>query len=172
MIGKLLTTPHIAFNIIIIEFGKLLLDRVVCQMVLPRLSLRIVLLHAKTNVAFIVAPNGERIPIGHQHPLTDVKLPSFDNERILNTLLNDPETGIALQICDAVHNPLIGLVHFDSTASRTAAWLQEPQIFSAIHIELQELLFQFRAQFFNIFIQLFEIAYLVFNRCKFHIDRR
>lgn len=123
VVGEFLTAPHVAFDLIVLELGKLLLHRVVGQMILSGVCLRIILLYAKTNVAFVVAPYCERVPISNKYPLPNIKLPPLNNERILYAFLNDPQTSVTFQNVYSVNHSFIRLVDFDSSAAGAASWL-------------------------------------------------
>ena len=52
--------------------------------------LRAVLGHAEPSVTLVVEVNRQWIPVGDQYPLTKVKLPLRNDQRILHILLNYP----------------------------------------------------------------------------------
>lgn len=136
VISKLLTAPHVAFDFVVVEFGVLFLDGVVCQVVFSGLGLGIIFLNAKSNIALIIQPNSQRIPVGHEHPLANIKFSALHDQWVFDAFLDDPKSSVTLQISYSVHHPLIRLINLNTTTPRAASWLQKPQIFCAIHIEL------------------------------------
>lgn len=65
--------------------------------VLVAQDIRVVLLGGEAHIRFIVEPDGERVPISHKHPLSDVELAQrgaylafVDYQRVLHVFLNHP----------------------------------------------------------------------------------
>lgn len=59
------------------------------------------LLHPEADVATIVEPNGQRIPIRYKHPLPHVELASRDYQGVLNRWQqenNGVETSVVLRV--------------------------------------------------------------------------
>ena len=72
---ELVDVPHVAIddlgfirlgvlgNRVVGQMGELVADFVV-----------LIILSSETDVAFLVEPDGQRIPVGHQYPLSDIEL--------------------------------------------------------------------------------------------------
>ena len=150
VVGELLRRPHVAVDFVVFELGVLFLHRVVGQVVFTLVASGIVVGYAKANVRLLVAPNGQGVPVGDQHPLPDVELPVLHHERVLDAFLDDPQSRVPLQKIDPVHDPLEGFVNLDAAASGARTRLQKPQVLSAVHVELRELFPEREAQVLDV----------------------
>lgn len=126
IIGEFLRTPHVALDLIILELGILLLNRVVSKMVLSGVTFRIILLDTKSDVTLSIAPNGQRVPISHEHPLPNIELSSLYNQGVLYTFLNNPKPSVSLEHVNSIDHLFVSFVHFDASTPGTGSRLKQP----------------------------------------------
>ena len=105
------------------------------------LVLRVVVHHGESNVRLRIDPHSERVPIGDQHPLSDIKFLLVDYQWIFNILLNDPIS--PFRFLNILQNVIIFGQYHNTTASARVSGLNDPQILIPIHIKLAILRPQF-----------------------------
>jgi hypothetical protein len=77
------------------------------------------------NIAFLIDPNSKRFKISQKYPLSYIKLPFLDNQRVFNILLDNPRDLLA---DDIVKDLVEGVEGLDSSASGHACWLDDPDV--------------------------------------------
>ena len=88
-------------------------DRVVAEVAEDVVKVaRLVVLGTEAEVAFVVVPNGQRVPVGHKYPLPDVKLSAAHKEWPLDVLLRHQLLRLAVLARVSTHlhtqqNPLV-----------------------------------------------------------------
>ena len=89
MFLELFTRPHIAFDFAFIELFALADDCVVGEMhVLVVESGDVIVDGREPDVALVVYPHGQRVPVSDEHPLPDVELLPAHDQRVLDVLLH------------------------------------------------------------------------------------
>ena len=124
-----------AVLILVFLVDDLLDNAVVGQVGGPRVALRIILGRCQSDIALIVGPDGERVPISNKYPLSDVKLARVDDQWIFNVLLNDHPAPAFL---DGFDNSIVFAVDGDAATTRPLAWLDDPDVVLTVDHSLWE----------------------------------
>jgi len=79
----------------------------------------------ETNIWLSVAPDGQRVPVSDQDPLSDIELTTLHDHGILDILLAD-----VLSLFLLTHVQYLNKIFLKAytPTSRTARWLQDPYI--------------------------------------------
>ena len=87
----------------------------------------VVIQGSKSEIAFIIDPYSQWVPISNQYPLSDVKLFPIDNQRIFNVFLDDdhPTTFTGLDTPDDV---VVISQDLNAFTSVTRTWLYQIKI--------------------------------------------
>lgn len=135
MITEFVTRPHVPFNFAFFELFRLRNHSVIREMhVLVRDLLDVIVDRRETHVALPVNPDGQGIPVGHEHPLTDVEFFAQDKHGVLYVLLDDPLSGVDLP--DVLHHLFVAAETLNATASRFTSWFQDPSVAMTIDVIL------------------------------------
>ena len=104
---ELLLGPHVALDFRLVELARVLGHGVVCEMsessyiyisnkyLLVFEIVQLEVLGGKSDVAFVEEPDLERVQILDEDPLPDIELPVFDNQRVLDVLLDHIGFGLS-----------------------------------------------------------------------------
>ena len=136
MVAEFVTGPHVAINFAFFELFGFRNDSVISEMhVFVRDFLNIVIYRWETHVALPVYPDRQRVPIGHKHPLTNVKLFAKDEHWIFNILLDDPLS--CMDFSDVLHHFFVAAETLNSSTSWFSTWFQDPSVAMAIDVILR-----------------------------------
>ena len=124
-----------AVLILLFFVDDLLDDAVVGQVGCPRVALRVILGRCQSDIALIVGPDGEWVPISNKYPLSDVKLARVDDQWIFDVLLDDHPAPAFL---DGFDDSIVFAVDGDAAATRPLAWLDDPDVVLAVDLRLRK----------------------------------
>lgn len=79
----------------------------------------------KSNIRLIVIPNDQRVEIGNQDPLSDVKLPSQDDNGVFDVFLGDPLRLFTFYVVLNLDQVIVASYPSSSGKSR---WLKNPNV--------------------------------------------
>ena len=89
MVLELATRPHISFDFTLVELFAFADYGVVCQMHAFIVDLRNVIVNwRKSNIALVVDPYGQWVPVCDQHPLSYIELLPLDQQWVLDVFLH------------------------------------------------------------------------------------
>ena len=137
---EILQTPHVALDFELRLAGAVLGHGVVAQMrIIVVKSFQVEIRGWKPYVRLRVHPNRQGVPVGHQHPLSQIKLARLYDQTGLDVLLDDIRL---LQLLSHVHDLDQAVLQTNAASSRAAGRLHNPYVFLAIDSELGELALQ------------------------------
>ena len=129
---------HLPHGLLSIVLLGVLLDAVVGEMGKSVVDvIEGVFVVGEAEVALVVEPNGWRREVLDGHPLADVELPAFDEERVFDVLLHDKLGGLA----EAVVSDVVDIIEASySSSSRHNYITNYLQLGLAIHTFLMPLI--------------------------------
>jgi len=138
MITEVVTRPHVALDFTLFELFRFGNHGVICEMhVFVWDFLDVIVYGWESHVALPVYPDGQRIPIGHEDPLTNVKFFAQDEHRVLDVLLDDPLSRVDLP--NVLHHLFVAAETLNATASGFPTRLQDPSVAVAVDVILRVL---------------------------------
>ena len=141
MLAKLITAPHISFDVTFMKLFTLAYDGIIGKMheFVIKLS-NVVVNRWESYIALTIYPDSQWIPIGHKNPLTYVKLLFLNDQRVLYVLLNNKWS--PFDSFYVLHDLFIWSEDFYSSSSRFTSWLYYPDIVPSIYAKLWKPLFE------------------------------
>ena len=121
---------------------------IVCQMRKFTGVLGIIIFKSKSNVAFVINPNGKRIPVFNKSPLPYIELFGLDYQGILYVLLYYPMPSFCMFYI--IQYFIIVFHYLNSFPLIQISWFYDPKVIFTADIILRIIFFQFRKYILNV----------------------